>query len=155
MLEGGAESRFLTQNQSDFQYVVHSCTAMNVLRAQWGEAAVTCVDQTELDDAVDQIEAFVQVKNLFFDPTYYHDNAEMQPVSSTDFTILNSRFGQVKTKKVYLDDISYLDSYWYNAPFLKGQKFETYTVRSENFEITSLSNEANLAEFGYLNIVLN
>lgn len=36
IVEGGAESRFLTQNQSDFQYVVHSCTAMNNLRTTWG-----------------------------------------------------------------------------------------------------------------------
>jgi len=133
IVEGGAESRFLTQNQSDFQYVVHSCSAMNVLRTQWGQATVTCVDQTELDSVINQIEAFVQFKYLFFDPTYYHDHGVMQPAIQTDFTILSSKFGQVKSKKIYLDNIGYLDSYWYNAPFLPGKQFETFSVQSDNY----------------------
>lgn len=94
---------------------------------------MTCVDQTELDAVIDQIEAFVQFKYLFFDPTYFHDHGYMQPAISTDFTILNSKFGQVKSKKIYLDNIGYLDSYWYNAPFLQGKQFETFSVQSDNY----------------------
>jgi hypothetical protein len=57
---------------------------------------------------------------LFFDPVYYHENGYMQPASETDYTILNNKFGQVKSKKIYLDKIGYQDSYWYNPPYLHG-----------------------------------
>ncbi len=75
----------------------------------------------------------MEFKYLFFDPTYYHENGKMQTSASSDFTVLNNRFGQAKSKRVYLNQYNFLDSYWYNPPFLKGDKLETYSVLAENY----------------------
>lgn len=57
----------------DFQYVVLSCTAINILRTtEWGLPAVTCVSQAELDAALDQIGVFVDFRYSFFDASFYH-----------------------------------------------------------------------------------
>jgi hypothetical protein len=51
---------------------------MNILRVQWGQPVVSCVPQAELDEVIDQITANVEFKYLFFDPTYYHNNGQME-----------------------------------------------------------------------------
>jgi hypothetical protein len=91
---------------------------MNILRAQWGQAQVTCVSDAELQSVLPQIGVFVDYKFNFFDASYYHSTGQMQQTSVSDFTLLNAGYAQVKNKKVMLSHVNFLDDFWYNPPFL-------------------------------------
>lgn len=135
--------------------MVHSCTAMNILRQQWGQPAVVCVSQVDLDLVIEQIGAFADYQFKFFDAGYYHNNGVMQVTSSSAFSFLNSGFGQAKNRNVRLIKYNFLDSFWYNPPFLNGQEIDTYMIRSGNDEVFKLSDPNQLSEAGYINFVLS
>jgi hypothetical protein len=71
-LQGSAESYFLNQTMRNRQFMVYSCTAMNLLRQQWNQSQVACVPQAELDSVASQIGVFVNYEFAFFDAIYFH-----------------------------------------------------------------------------------
>jgi hypothetical protein len=79
----------------------------------------------------------------------------MQQASSSSLTMINPNFGQIKNKGVSAVHYSFLDSFWYNAPFSNGQQIDTYPVKPAADEIVSLGDPNLLTEYGYVNIVLS
>jgi hypothetical protein len=71
-----------------------------------------------------------------------------------DGALLNSLFTLIKGRTAQLSTYNYLNSFWYNAPFLEGLVINTYQVSSANDQVAAMPDPTVLNELGYVNFVL-
>jgi hypothetical protein len=78
----------------------------------------------------------------------------MQQAGIADGALLNNQLTLIKSRSVQLNSFNYLNSFWYNAPFLNGLEINTYLVSSANDQVTVMPDPTVLSELGYVNFVL-
>ena len=126
---------------------------MNSIRTGLGEKVVTCNEDEDAErlGKIGNITVEVKVANSFFDAKNYAESGQLSYGSSFTKTNILPLFGQVKQYFIEKIDSTLFNYLLYDAPWLEGQKFTTYTVLQSDFAIQELPNEeANNFE-GYVN----
>ena len=149
MILKGQEGDNSYPDSRSFQFAVHSCPTMNLIRESLNEPTINCKDDAVIKSAINNISVASKVIYRFFDPQQINETGDLDIASHYSNTTIIKTFGQVK--RLYITEITstFANALWYDMPFKELPRYKNYKVEQTDLTIGDI--EATAAGTGYVN----